>query len=202
MKQIILNKSTIISASIFVMVWVNSLLFTNDLINWCIENILTFLTVFIIIGTYKYYKFSGLSYALIALFLCLHVFGSKYTYAENPFGFWIQDFLNLERNPYDRIVHFAFGLLLYMPMKEFFLKKLSYPKHLAIHLPTVLVLALSGGFEIIEWLVADIFFPTHGDAYLGLQGDIWDAQKDMALAFIGALLSSIIFYKKNGFVPS
>lgn len=191
-----MSKKIYISAFVFIIVWFISFIGTNDIINWCIENILTFLTVIVVVSTYKYYKFSALSYALLSFFLCLHVIGSQYTYAENPLGFWLQNNLNLERNPYDRIVHFSFGILLYFPMKEFFLKHLNYPKHLATHLPTVLVLALSGGFEIIEWLVADIFFPEHGDAYLGLQGDIWDAQKDMALAFLGAFISSIFFSKK------
>lgn len=124
--------------------------------------------------------------------MCLHVYGSKYTYADNVFGYWLKDVLDLHRNPYDRIVHFSFGLLLYFPLNEVFIRYLKYPKLLAIYLPVILVLSFSGGFEVIEWLVADIFFKEHGESYLGTQGDVWDAQKDMALAFIGSIISCII----------
>lgn len=190
------NKNLLLFSIVFLIVWINSFVWTNDVSNWWIENILTFISLFFLIVTYRYFQFSNKSYFLITIFLCLHVYGSKYTYADNAFGFWLKDLLDMQRNPYDRIVHFSFGLLLYYPLKEFFIKWLNYPFLIAFYFPVVIVLAASGAFEIIEWLIADIFFKQHGEAYLGTQGDIWDAQKDMALAFLGSIISFIIFYKK------
>ena len=190
------KKNLLLFSIVFLVVWINSFVWTNDVSNWWIENILTFVSLFFLIVTYRYFQFSNKSYFLITIFLCLHVYGSKYTYADNAFGFWLKDLLDMQRNPYDRIVHFSFGLLLYYPLKEFFIKWLNYPFSIAFYFPVVIVLAASGAFEIIEWLIADIFFKQHGEAYLGTQGDIWDAQKDMALAFLGSIISCIIFYKK------
>ena len=188
-----------IPAFLFLFVWINSFIGTTDYANWWIENILTFLTVIALLVSYKYYKFSAISYVLIFLFLAMHVYGSKYTYADNLFGYWCKETLQLKRNPYDRMVHFAFGFLLYFPLKELFITVFKYPKSLAFCLPIVLILALAGGFEVIEWMVADVFFKEHGESYLGTQGDIWDAQKDIALAFVGSVLAAIIFIKKSAF---
>ncbi len=150
-----------------------------------------FFFLFLIL-TYRRYKFSDLTYLLVCIYLCLHVYGAKYTYAENPFGYWLKDEFNWSRNHYDRIVHFSFGFLLAYPMREFFLKWLKYPTMVAWVLPIEITLSISGFYELIEWAVADLFFPAQGDAYLGTQGDIWDAQKDIFLAFLGAIIATTI----------
>jgi putative membrane protein len=160
--------------------------------NWLLENALTFIFVFLLIISYKKHQFSDLSYLLICIYLCLHVYGSKHTYAENPFGYWLKDALNLSRNHYDRIVHFCFGFLLAYPMREMFLKWFKYPRWVAWLLPIEITLSISAFYEIIEWAVADLFFKAQGDAYLGTQGDVWDAQKDIFLAFSGAIIATTI----------
>lgn len=190
------SKLLLLFIFIFCGIWINSFVATNDYENWWIENILTFLSIVFLIFTYKYYRFSIGSYFFIILFLSLHVYGSKYTYADNVLGHWLKEILKLSRNPYDRIVHFSFGLLLYFPLNEFFNKWVKYPQTISNYFPVVLILALSGGFEIIEWLVADVFFKEHGEAYLGTQGDVWDAQKDMVLAFVGSLIAAFVTIKK------
>lgn len=177
-------------AIVFMLIWANSLIWTSDINNWILENVLTFIFIFLLVFTYKKYQFSDLTYLLIGVYLCLHVYGSKYTYAENPFGYWLQEVFNAERNHYDRIVHFSFGFLLAYPMREFFLKWIKYPVMVAWILPIEITLSVSGLYELIEWAVADVFFKEQGVAYLGTQGDIWDAQKDIFLAFSGALLST------------
>ncbi|HEU4859502.1 MAG TPA: DUF2238 domain-containing protein, partial [Chitinophagaceae bacterium] len=96
----------------FVFVWTNSFIGTTDMANWVLENALSFVFVIFLIITYKKHQFSDLSYLLICIYLCLHVYGSKHTYAENPLGYWLQDFFHWSRNHYDRIVHFSFGFLL------------------------------------------------------------------------------------------
>ena len=180
------------SALLFISMWIYSFIGTTDLTNWLIENTLTFLFVLFLIISYKKFQMSDLSYLLIALYLCLHVYGSKFTYAENPFGFWLKDQLNLERNPYDRIVHFGFGFLLAYPMREFLLRFIKAPKWAAWLIPIELSLSIGALYELIEWAVADLFFPEQGHAYLGTQGDIWDAQKDVFAAFLGAIIATTI----------
>ncbi|GAB5465430.1 MAG: DUF2238 domain-containing protein [Candidatus Kapaibacteriales bacterium] len=186
------NLWMIASLTVFMVVWANSLIGTTDINNWLLENILTFGFMIFLVATYKKFQYSDLSYLLMAIYLCLHVYGSKYTYADNTFGYWLQDALDLSRNHYDRIVHFSFGFLLAYPMRETFLRWLGYPKKVAWLLPIEITLSVSGLYELIEWAVADIFFTEQGGAYLGTQGDIWDAQKDMFLATLGAALATII----------
>lgn len=176
----------------FLICWVNSYIGNTDTANWLIENTLTFIFILFLVFSYKRYKFSDVSYLLIAVYLCLHVYGSTYTYAENPFGYWLKDVLDLSRNHYDRIVHFSFGFLLAYPMREMFLKWFRFPAWVAWMLPIEITLSISGFYELIEWAVADIFFKAQGAAYLGTQGDIWDAQKDVFLAFSGAILATTI----------
>lgn len=176
----------------FLTVWANSLLGTSDFSNWMLENTLVVLFISCLILSYKRYQFSDLSYLLICIYLCLHVYGSKYAYANNPFGFWLQDALHTSRNHYDRIVHFSFGFLLAYPMREMFLSWLKFPVWVAWVLPIEITLSISGFYELIEWAVADVFFKSQGDAYLGTQGDIWDAQKDMFMATFGAVLATTI----------
>jgi len=178
--------------AVFVFAWCNSLIGTTDVANWLLENTLTFIFILFLIVTLKKYQFSDLSYLLISVYLCLHVYGSKYTYAENPFGYWLQDFFHTSRNHYDRIVHFSFGFLLAYPMREIFLKWLGYPRWVSWLLPIEITLSISAFYELIEWAVADLFFKAHGDSYLGTQGDVWDAQKDIFLAFCGAILATTI----------
>ena len=179
---------------LFVSIWINTLIGTTDIANWLIENTLTTIALLFLIITYKKHRFSDFSYFLICVFLCLHVYGSEYTYAENPFGFWLQDVFNSSRNHYDRLVHFCFGFLLYYPIREFYLKWLKFPKRIATIIPVTTIFSLSALYEIIEWLVADVFFVEQGISYLGTQGDVWDAQKDMGIAFLGVVISTVLFW--------
>jgi putative membrane protein len=178
--------------TVFTGIWISTLVGTTDMNNWLLENTLTFLFVLFLLFSYRKYKFSDLSYLLICVYLCLHVYGSKYTYAENPLGYWLKDVFHTDRNHYDRIVHFSFGFLLAYPMRELFLKWIGYPKLVSWILPIEITLSISAFYELIEWAVADVFFKAQGDAYLGTQGDIWDAQKDIFLAFTGAILATTI----------
>lgn len=176
----------------FIFVWLNSFIGTTDMANWVLENALSFVFLIFLIVTYKKHQFSDLSYLLICVYLCLHVYGSKHTYAENPLGYWLQDLFHWSRNHYDRIVHFSFGFLLAYPMREMFLKWLKYPRWVAWLLPIEITLSISAFYELIEWAVADLFFKAQGAAYLGTQGDVWDAQKDIFLAFCGAIIATTI----------
>jgi putative membrane protein len=186
------NISLIGCTGVFFIIWTDSFIGTTDRANWFIENAMTLLGLIFIIGTYRKYQFSDLSYILLCVFLCLHVYGSKYTYSENPLGFWLRDILHMSRNHYDRIVHFGCGFLLAYPFRELFINWLKFPRWIGWPLPVIITLAMGAMYELIEWSVADLFFKAQGPAYLGTQGDVWDAQKDLIMAFSGAILATTI----------
>ncbi|MBL0332771.1 MAG: DUF2238 domain-containing protein [Chlorobiota bacterium] len=177
---------------VFLIFWIYTFIFTTNISNWFTENALTILFLTFIIFSYKKFKFSDFSYTLMFVFILLHTYGAQYTYAENPFGYWLKDNLHLARNHYDRIVHFSFGLLLAYPMRDYFKNWFDWPSWVCWLLPIEITLSFSCLYELIEWAVAQYIFPSEGMAYLGTQGDIWDAQKDMCIAFFGAVTIIII----------
>jgi putative membrane protein len=159
--------------------------------DWLLENYLVFFWVPVIVGAGRCFRLSDLSCGLITVFMCLHVIGSHYTYAETPFGFTLQAWLGAERNMYDRLVHFCFGLLLAFPIRELLLRYAGLSGFWGYFLPVNVALALASVYEIIEWRAATMVAPELGQAFLGTQGDIWDAQKDMALAASGAVVAML-----------
>lgn len=160
--------------------------------DWLLENYLVFLSVPIILVWGRYFRLSDFSYTLITLFMIMHVIGSHYTYAETPFGYVLQEWFGSSRNMYDRFVHFCFGLLLAYPMRELFLRIAQTRGFWGYFLPFTLVIALSALYELIEWMVVGQVDITAGIAFLGAQGDIWDAQKDILVATIGAFITMIL----------
>lgn len=177
---------------VFFIVWLYTFLYTTDTANWITENVLTILFILGLSLSYSKFKFSQLSYTFIFVYILLHIYGAMYTYAENPFGYWLKDTFGMARNHYDRIVHFSFGWMLAYPMRDYFKNWFGWPAWVCWVLPAEITMSFSGLYEIIEWLVADVFFPAEGVAYLGTQGDMWDAQKDMGLAFSGAILIMLL----------
>ncbi len=182
----------ILYSLLFAGFWVYTGLTTPDLVNWLMENTLTLSLIIFLVAFYNIFRFSDTSYTLIFLFLLLHVYGSQYQYAENPFGEWLKEQYGFQRNHYDRLVHLGFGLLLAYPMHEV----LAYgfkvtPYWLTFLMPVEFILSFSALYEIVEWLVADVAFSgtEQGMDFLGMQGDIWDAQKDIALAFVGGIVA-------------
>ena len=176
----------------FVLVWGWAAISPVHPDDWLLENLLVFIFVPIILLVSRYFRLSDLSYTLITVFMALHVIGSHYTYAEVPAGYDLQQWLGASRNMYDRLVHFLFGLLLAYPMREVFLRIARTKGIWGYSLPIVMVLALSATYEIIEWMTAEVVDPSAGLAFLGTQGDIWDAQKDMLLAGIGAFITMVL----------
>ena len=157
--------------------------------DWLLENLLVFISCTVLIISFNRFQFSNLSYGLFTLFLSLHLVGAHYTYAETPIGFWFQDWFGWERNHYDRLVHFAFGLLIAYPIRELLLRCSRTGEAWASASAVSYIVMLSAVYEIIEAIVAVIVNPELGAAYLGTQGDEWDAQKDTALALIGAIIA-------------
>jgi putative membrane protein len=140
--------------------------------------------------------------------MMLHEVGAHYTYAEVPyeaffmkyFHFSMNDLLGWERNNFDRVVHFLYGLLLAYPVKEVYCRIARAEGFWGYFFPLELTMASSMMYELIEWFAAEAFGGDLGMAYLGTQGDIWDAQKDMAMASLGALIAMLITLVINMFI--
>ena len=181
-----------IALACYVLFWIALAIHPIDRSDWFLENLLVFVTASVLIPTYRKFQLSNPSYALILLFLALHAIGAHYTYAKVPAGFWLMDLLHLKRNHYDRVIHFAFGFLLLYPMRELFQRSAGAHETWAVWLAAATIAALSSFFEILEGIIAQVVRPDLGAAYLGTQGDIWDAQKDMTAAFLGAILTAVL----------
>ena len=140
----------------------------------------------ILVATYRRFPLTALLYFLIVLHALVLILGGAYTYARVPLGFWLQDWLALERNPYDRIGHFMQGFVPAMIAREIFLRGgyVTGPKMVAF-LCICVALAFSAFYELIEWWAA-LALGQGADEFLGTQGDPWDTQADMFLALLGA----------------
>lgn len=180
-----------------VLLWVITAIEPYNRRDWLLENLLVFIYVGLLAVTYRRFVFTNLSYMLFGLFISLHLLGAHYTYAEVPFGFWLQDTFNLTRNHYDRIVHFSYGLLNAYPFRDIFMRAAGIRRSWSYFMPVVGVLSFSGFYELLEAAVAFIVSPELGDVYLGTQGDIWDAEKDAFLAFSGAIIAMSILWLYN-----
>ena len=178
--------------AIYLVIWIIAAIAPLKRDDWLLENLLVFVFMGLLIATYRRLPFSDLSYVLIFLFLLLHAAGAHYTYSEVPLGYWAQETFGLRRNHFDRLVHFSFGLLLIQPAREVLMQTGGLRGFWAWCLPIATVVALSGVFEIVEGVVAWNVQPELGIAYLGTQGDVWDAQKDMVLALAGAALALLV----------
>lgn len=160
--------------------------------DWLIENLLVFIYGVLLLVTYRRFQFSNTSYVLFTLFLSLHLIGAHYTYSETPPGFWLQSLFGFERNHYDRIVHFSFGLLIAYPFREILLRRAQIKPSWSYFIAMCVIMTFSALYEVIEAVVAMIVSPELGSAYLGTQGDEWDAQKDAFLAFCGAVIALLV----------
>lgn len=185
----------LILAAVFALEWLILAINPVDRADWALENALVMVFVVLIAISYKHLTLSKISYSLIFVFMCLHEVGAHYTYAQVPYNAWFEavfgttlnDMLGWERNHFDRLVHFLYGLLLAYPIREIFLRVANVRGFWGYFLPLDLTMSTSMMFELFEWGAAEYFGGDLGMAYLGTQGDVWDAHKDMALASLGAL---------------
>lgn len=187
-------------AGVFAVIWAALAIDPHDRSAWALENALVLGLGIVLFATRHAFVFSRVSYTLIFLFLCLHTIGAHYTYSLVPYDEWwraltgrtLNSLLGWERNNFDRLVHFSYGLLLAYPIREIFLRVAEVRGFWAYFLPMDVTLSTSALYELIEWGAAEFFGGDLGAAYLGTQGDIWDAQKDMALAALGAVIAMAI----------
>ena len=172
----------------------------HDRKDWLLENALVVVFVGFLFVWYRRLTLSRISYFLIFVFLSLHLIGAHYTYSEVPYDRWFEaltghslnQWLGWERNNFDRVVHFSYGLLLAYPMREAFLRVVTLRGFWGYFFPLDMTMSTSMIYELIEWGAAALFGGDLGQAFLGTQGDVWDAHKDMALASSGALIAMFI----------
>ena len=168
-----------------------------DRFDWALENALVVIAIAVLVATHSRFRLSKVSYTAIFVFTVLHEVGAHYTYAKVPYDAWFEALtgeglnarLGFERNHYDRLVHFSYGLLLAFPMRELFVRVADAKGFWGYYLPLDLVMATSMLYELIEWAATAVFGGELGQAYLGTQGDVWDAHKDMLMATCGAILA-------------
>ncbi len=185
---------------IYAVIWSLLAISPLDRHDWALENVLVLIAVIVLGLSYRHLMLSRISYTLIFLFLCLHAVGAHYTYAEVPYNAWFEslfgtsfnELFGLERNHFDRMVHFSYGLLLAYPIREMFLRVSNMRGFWGYFFPLDVTMSTSMIYELVEWWAAVQFGGDLGMAFLGTQGDPWDAHKDMALASLGALIAMLV----------
>jgi len=136
------------------------------------------------------------AFAFIVAFMLFHIIGARWIYSYTPYdqwiksltGFSINSYFGFKRNQYDRLVHFLFGFLMLIPLREAYSRWFGSTRKISSQLAFLFILSASMIYEVFEWLITLALSPEDANAYNGQQGDFWDAQKDMALAMLGALV--------------
>jgi putative membrane protein len=165
----------------------------HDRLTWWLEVMPALLGLAALFATRRRFRFTPLVQTLIALHMILLAIGGHYTYAQVPLGNWLRDLFHLGRNHYDRLGHFAQGLVPALIAREIILRRGIIVSHAwAGFFVVCTAMAISALYELIEWLTA-VFYGSNADAFLGGQGDIWDTQKDMACALVGAVCAVVLF---------
>ncbi len=200
-----------ILAVFFGLVALRSLIGAHELATWLLENLPVALGMLFLAVTYRRMPLSRVSYSLIVLFWSMHEIGAHWTYSKVPYDDWwrslfgvtLNSQLGFTRNNFDRLVHFSYGLLLAYPLREVFLRVASVRGFWGYFLPLDFAMSTSAFYEMLEWATAAVVGSDASNDYLGSQGDVWDAQKDMALASLGALLAMTVialitwYYKRD-----
>jgi putative membrane protein len=189
----------------FGVLWVALAIDPHDRADWALENVLIAAGVGVLMATRRALPLSNASYGMLFAFLCLHAVGAHYTYSLVPWdealrsvtGASPEALTGAGRNHYDRVVHFLYGLLLVLPLRELLMLHAAVRGFWSYFLPLDIVLSTSALYELIEWAAALLFGGGLGAAFLGTQGDEWDAHKDMALAALGALVAALAIWAVN-----
>jgi len=163
-----------------------------DLATWAMEVAPVFVVLPLLWATHKRFPLTPLLYALIFAHAAVLMLGGHYTYARVPLGDWMRELLQLSRNPYDGIGHFMQGFVPAIAARELLLRHTRLARGgWLFTLVTAVCLAISAIYELIEWGAA-VAIGQGADEFLGTQGDPWDTQKDMALAWVGAMVAQVL----------
>ena len=165
-----------------------------DRATWLVENLTVWIIIAFIAILYFYnIRFSRMAYLFASVLVYLHTIGGHFTFALVPFDF-VTDLFGFERNHYDRIAHFTVGFYAFPIVEWLWSKKLVANKFLLCTYPIFAIATVAMSYELIEWVYAALANPEAGIAYLGSQGDIWDAQKDMLADTLGAIFAVSVFF--------
>ena len=179
--------------ALYILVWITMAINPKYPADWLLENVLVFIFFPFILWMDKKHSYTLLSIIFLLIFASLHSLGSHYTYSEMVHFNALTEFFGFERNHFDRLVHFLFGLLTFRILFEMIMPNVNTVKT-ALVFSVTMILSISAFYEILEWLAVIILQPDLGMAFLGIQGDIWDAHKDTLAALVGALIN-ITFYQ-------
>jgi len=189
-----------VATILFVLLWIALAVAPVSRSDWALENAMTLLGVALLFTFWRRGTLTDESIVLGLAFLALHAIGAHYTYSKVPYDEWtrhlfgrsLDDMLGWQRNEYDRLVHFSFGLLLAIPCHDWLVRARHASSSNAWWVTLLLAMSASHVYELIEWGAAEFFGGQLGAAYVGAQGDEWDAQKDMALATLGTFIGIAI----------
>lgn len=163
-----------------------------DRLTWWMEVLPVLLVVPVLAATMRRFPLSRLLVVLIALHALILIAGGTWTYARVPAGFWVQEAFDLARNPYDKLGHFAQGLVPAVAARELLLRHgWVSGRAVAAWLSVCVAMTISAVYELVEWAAA-LALGQGADEFLGTQGDQWDTQSDMFLALVGALVAVLL----------
>jgi putative membrane protein len=190
---------------LFLAEWLVLAISPVDRRGWLLENLLAIVLLGVLWATAGRLPLSRVSYTLVFLFLMIHEIGAHYTYAKVPYDDWFRavagvsfnGLVGWERNNFDRVVHFLYGLLFFYPIREVYFRVARADGFWGYFLPLDFSMSTSMIYELIEWAAAEVVGGDLGMAYLGTQGDVWDAHKDMLLASCGAFIAMLIVLGLN-----
>jgi putative membrane protein len=162
---------------------------------WWLEVFPALIGLVILVATYRHFLLTTLCYIAIALHMSILFIGGHYTYARVPLFDWLRPLLGFHRNNFDRIGHFAQGFVPALIAREFFIRlRILNRQRWQPFLIVCICLAISAAYELMEWMTASIA-GNDAASFLATQGDIWDTQKDMLTALIGAILSLALLHR-------
>lgn len=191
----------LILLALFAAIWVALAISPLYRMDWLLENMLVLIAVPLLVLGYRRMQLSNAAYAAIFIFLVFHEVGAHYTYSKVPYGQWLSQLpiasLSTPRNDYDRWAHFLYGLLI-TPAAAELISRYAHPRGIwRWLLPVSFIMSHSLLYELIEWWAAIVFGGDLGVAYLGTQGDPWDAQRDMSAATIGSVITMTAIYLRE-----
>jgi putative membrane protein len=185
----------------FVLCWIALAIDPVDRGIWMLENILV-VTVFpVVLWLDKKYRFTNWAFLGLTLFVTLHLFGANLTYENMAWFTWLSDWFGWERNYYDQVIHFLFGLLVCIPLFEIFYHQ-GHSRKLSYLIAFLFISSISAWYEVLEWIAMLAFCNEPGCLQLVTQGDEWDTQKDMAYAVGGACIALLMYAARHAWSQS
>ena len=178
---------------IFVIFWIALAINPVSFGIWALENILVVAVFPVVLWLDKKYNFNNLTYLSLTAFVILHLFGAHMTYNGMSYFLWYSEWFGWSRNYYDQFVHFLFGLMIFVPFFEVFYHQ-GISKRLSYLIAFLFITGVGAWYEILEWLTMVVFCQETAEVCSEAitQGDVWDAQKDVAYAVIGSVIAMLL----------